>query len=320
MNFDLRPHANVETRVAQIDAGLAQKGFLNTDDFENCTFAAMASTMMDYLRQGGVANVVPMLPEDMRNDPQGTPGFHGGEGWEVGRRVVQAHPERYPNPPPMSIYLPADPVADIRMYGGQGYLVHIGMWCTRNAEYTAGNFNNGISHAARAIAADSTSITFWNPWRGTLDVLTDDFVKRAYDQGGILVFMRSLVVSTTIIASGGLTVAGFVLHGVTHTFDLLKDGNIGWARTGGGSGGLLHQDFADINGPNGARDFAVWVENFQGQDRIVIKARMFDGSARVKVIDPDQPDFTKATIMEWSTPEHQGPGTFPVVQVDGMKA
>jgi len=317
LNFDLRPHANVGTKVAQIDAGLAQKGFLNTDDFENCTFAAMASTMIDYLRQDGVKDddrLIPMFPEDMRKDPQGTPGFHGGEGWEVGRRVVEAHPELYPNAPPMVIYNTVDVTGDIRRYGALGYLVHIGMWCTRDAQYTAGNFNGGISHAARAIAANDSVITFWNPWHGLLNALTDDFVRRAYDQGGVLVFKRSLI-AATLIASGGLTVAGFVLHGVTHTFDLLKDGNIGWARSGGGAGGTLHQPLADLSGPQGATDFAVWVENFQGQDRIVIKAHMFDGSARVKVIDPDEPDVSKAGIMEWSTPDGQGPGTFPVVQL-----
>jgi hypothetical protein len=127
--------------------------------------------------------------------------------------------------------------------------------------------------------------------------------------------VRLFLVPITISGSGGLTLAGHVLHDITHTFDLLKDGNIGWTRTGGGSGGLLHQPFADLNGPQGATDFAVWVENFQGQDRVVIKAHLFDGSARVKVLNPDEPDFTKATIMEWSTPEGQGPGTFPVVQV-----
>src|SRR5689334_11232289 len=104
----------------------------------------MASTMIDYLRQQGVTDrkkLVPMLPEDMRTDPQGSPGFHGGEGWEVGRRVVQAHPERYPNAPPMRIYLPTDPAGDVRMYGSLGYVVHIGMWCTRDAEYTDGNYH-----------------------------------------------------------------------------------------------------------------------------------------------------------------------------------
>lgn len=314
MNFELRPHANMDDHVAQINAGLAAKGYLIQDDFENCTFAAMAATMIDYLRQRNVQPAVPMQPQEMRLDPHGTPGYHFGEGWEVGRRVVLAHPERYPDPPKMDIHTTRDPAADVRLYGASGYVVHLGMWCTRDARYTEGNFHSGISHAARAVAADDRGITFWNPWHGTADVLTDDFVRRGYDQGGILVFKRSLL-AATLIASGGLTVAGFVLNGVTHTFDLLRDGNIGWTRTGGGAGGLLHQAFADLNGPQGARDFAVWIENFQGADRIVIKARMFDGSARIKVLNPLEPDFTKATIMEWSTPEGQGPGTFPVVQV-----
>ena len=120
---------------------------------------------------------------------------------------------------------------------------------------------------------------------------------------------------TAPIASGGLTVAGFVLDGVTHTFDLLVGGNVGWTRTGGGAGGLLHQPFADLNGPNGATAFAAWVERFRGEDRIVIKAKMLDGSARIKVLKPGEADLTKATIMEWSTPDQQGAGTFPVVRM-----
>lgn len=188
MNFDFRGHINLDPAESQQAEGL-DGASLTVDQWqdvnENCTFAAAAQTMIDY----GYGD--PLEPEQWREIA--TPGWHGGEAWEATIKVIQARPDLYPDPPPMTIEEPTDVVAAMRDYGSRGWMVHWAGWCTTDAHWIASRPTSGISHAGRIVYADDQGLALWNVWTGYLVYAPDAFWAASYDGGGLLIFRRSLL-------------------------------------------------------------------------------------------------------------------------------
>jgi hypothetical protein len=176
-NFDLR-----DVTVDQASDGQLHTGDgVFPDTFYNCTMAALRDTARDY--GYGAAYSAEQLRQ------LGAPGTHAGLGWEVS---ITAARSAFPALADiMTIVWPDDPASAIRQYGAQGYMVHGGFKCDRDANVPPiGPVT--YSHALRARWADDRGTGFQNVEPHDDAVLSDAQVRDLYDQGGLLVFQRSL--------------------------------------------------------------------------------------------------------------------------------
>lgn len=174
--MDFRPYLQYDSQDAQLNDQSAPV----PDRFENCTFAVARSTMADY----GFGR--PLTDQQWREIA--TPNYHMGEGWQATVDVVNARPDLFPNPPSMSIEFPGDVMAFVHEQAAQGFICHVGFWCTTNAEYII--TPQQYSHAWKFAY---TGTGGWNPWTGYFVEHDDGFWAQAYDQGGVLVFKRSVL-------------------------------------------------------------------------------------------------------------------------------
>ena len=177
-NIDLRPVTVDDPSMGQLH--VSDDAY--PDTFYNCTMAALRDTAFDY------GYGIPYSAEQLRH--MGAPGTHLGLSWNAS---VAAARSGFPSLAAiMTIEWPSDVATAIRQFGSQGFMVHGGFSCDRDANVPPKGPVT-YSHALRARLADDSGIEFQNVEPHPSTLLRDDQVHDLYDGGGLLVFRHSLL-------------------------------------------------------------------------------------------------------------------------------
>lgn len=177
-NFDLRGVTVDDPSDGQLHTGDG----VFPDTYYNCTMAALRDSARDYGYGARYSS------EELRH--LGAPGTHSGLSWNASVAAARTAFPTLANI--MTIEFPADPAAAIRQFGSQGFMVHGGFVCDRDANVPPlGPVT--YSHALRARWADDGGIGFQNVEPHPAAYMSDTDVRNLYDNGGLLVFKRSLL-------------------------------------------------------------------------------------------------------------------------------
>jgi hypothetical protein len=144
----------------------AQRNEPGINQIDNCGPACVSCIMQ-------ILGYQDIEPQDLVG-----PYYRGGT---TGPQLNAIIAKRYPNPPPMSYLVSANPLTDLANWAGKGWL-SLGLFWSDGAAVVK-PYNTGIGHWCIPVADDGNMITFWNPEWGAFDRFShSDFLKASWRQ------------------------------------------------------------------------------------------------------------------------------------------